>query len=92
MTFKKAMPWGGAIGFFSGIIGVGGGIFLSPILLLKGWATPKTAAPKKYSLYFPFETSSAFFTLNEIKRIAKMNSFEAFANKILSENEICRII
>ena len=26
------------------MIGVGGGIFLSPILLLKGWATPKTAA------------------------------------------------
>ena len=36
--------WGGGIGFFSGLIGVGGGIFLSPILLLKGWADVKTAA------------------------------------------------
>ncbi len=44
LTFKKAIPWGGSIGFFSGIIGVGGGIFLSPILLLKGWASPKAAA------------------------------------------------
>ncbi|MBT04759.1 MAG: hypothetical protein CMA92_03190 [Euryarchaeota archaeon] len=44
LNFKKALPWGGGIGFFSGMIGVGGGIFLSPILLLKGWATPKTAA------------------------------------------------
>ena len=44
LTIKKALPWGGGIGFFSGMIGVGGGIFLSPILLLKGWATPKTAA------------------------------------------------
>ena len=25
--------WGGGIGFFSGLIGVGGGIFLSPIIL-----------------------------------------------------------
>jgi len=44
LNFKKALPWGGGIGFFSGMIGVGGGIFLSPILLLRGWATPKTAA------------------------------------------------
>ena len=28
----------------SGFVGVGGGIFLSPILLLKKWADPKTAA------------------------------------------------
>ena len=44
LTITKALPWGGGIGFFSGMIGVGGGIFLSPILLLKGWATPKAAA------------------------------------------------
>ena len=36
--------WGGGIGFFSGLIGVGGGIFLSPIILLKRWATVKSAA------------------------------------------------
>ena len=39
-----AAPVGGSIGFVSGIIGVGGGIFLSPVLLLKKWATPKGAA------------------------------------------------
>ena len=39
-----AAPVGGSIGFASGIIGVGGGIFLSPVLLLKKWATPKGAA------------------------------------------------
>lgn len=32
------------IGFLSGLIGVGGGIFLSPILLILGWAGPKTTA------------------------------------------------
>jgi len=42
--WKIAAPVGGSIGFASGIIGVGGGIFLSPVLLLKKWATPKGAA------------------------------------------------
>ena len=42
--WKIATPVGGSIGFISGIIGVGGGIFLSPVLLLKQWATPKGAA------------------------------------------------
>ena len=40
----ESYAWGSGIGFFSGIIGVGGGIFLSPILLLKKWANVKTAA------------------------------------------------
>ncbi len=41
---KIAYPIGGGIGFVSGIIGVGGGIFLSPIMLLNQWATPKNIA------------------------------------------------
>lgn len=32
------------IGFFSGIIGIGGGIFLSPLILLLGWTTAKQTA------------------------------------------------
>ena len=43
-SLRYAAPIGGGIGLMSGIIGVGGGIFLSPILLLKKWADPKTAA------------------------------------------------
>ena len=39
-----AIFMGGVIGFLSGLIGVGGGIFLSPILLILGWAGPKTTA------------------------------------------------
>lgn len=42
--WKIAAPVGGTIGLASGIVGVGGGIFLSPVLLLKKWATPKGAA------------------------------------------------
>ena len=41
---KISISSGAGIGFFSGIIGVGGGIFLSPIILLKKWANPKTVA------------------------------------------------
>ncbi|MBL1279866.1 MAG: sulfite exporter TauE/SafE family protein [Fluviicola sp.] len=35
---------GGAIGFFSGLIGIGGGIILSPVILLMHWGKMKEAA------------------------------------------------
>ena len=43
-SMKISALVGGIIGFISGIVGVGGGIFLTPILLFNNWATPKTAA------------------------------------------------
>src|SRR3954468_7731306 len=40
-----AMAVGGALGFLAGLTGVGGGIFLSPVLLILGWAgTKQTSA------------------------------------------------
>lgn len=39
-----ALLSGAMIGFISGITGVGGGIFLSPLVLLMGWAAPKETA------------------------------------------------
>lgn len=36
-----ALPVGGAVGLLSGIVGVGGGIFLSPVMLLMKWADAK---------------------------------------------------
>ena len=42
--FASAMLIGDLIGFFSGLIGIGGGIILSPVLLLLGWATMKQTA------------------------------------------------
>ncbi|MDZ7606713.1 MAG: sulfite exporter TauE/SafE family protein [Cyclobacteriaceae bacterium] len=39
-----ALLLGAVIGLFSGLIGVGGGIFLSPILILLGYATIKNTA------------------------------------------------
>ncbi|HEX9207727.1 MAG TPA: sulfite exporter TauE/SafE family protein [Steroidobacteraceae bacterium] len=39
-----ALGIGGAIGLLSGLTGTGGGIFLSPLLLLAGWAGPRRTA------------------------------------------------
>lgn len=36
--WKRALPTGALLGFFSGAIGIGGGIFLSPLIILSGWA------------------------------------------------------
>ncbi|TVQ56395.1 MAG: sulfite exporter TauE/SafE family protein [Phycisphaerales bacterium] len=41
---RWALPAGAIIGILSGLIGVGGGIFLSPLLILAGWAAPRAAA------------------------------------------------
>ncbi|MFN7015532.1 MAG: TSUP family transporter [Fimbriimonadales bacterium] len=43
-SFAAAMGIGGAIGLISGIVGIGGGIFLSPLLILLRWATPRDTA------------------------------------------------
>lgn len=39
-----ALAAGAAIGLLSGLTGVGGGIFLSPLLVLAGWADVRTAS------------------------------------------------
>lgn len=50
--FAVSLPLGGGVGLLSGIVGVGGGIFLSPILLIFHWAGAKRTA-----------ATSAFFIL-----------------------------
>ena len=54
-----AMLSGAAIGFVSGLTGIGGGIFLSPLLLIMGWAEPRRSAA----------TSSAFILVNSLAGI-----------------------
>jgi len=41
LPIPQALLWGAGIGFVAGITGIGGGIFLSPLLHLKKWAAPK---------------------------------------------------
>lgn len=43
-NFIIALLTGAFLGFFSGLIGIGGGIILSPVLLLLGWANVKETA------------------------------------------------
>jgi uncharacterized protein len=51
---------GSGIGFLSGLIGIGGGIFLTPLLILLHWSNSKTAAG----------ISAAFIFVNSISGLA----------------------
>jgi len=53
---KISLLIGSIIGLICGIVGIGGGILLTPIIIIKGWATPKGAAA----------TSAIFIWLNSI--------------------------
>ncbi|MGY8926669.1 MAG: sulfite exporter TauE/SafE family protein, partial [Flavobacteriales bacterium] len=44
IKWKEGFFVGAGIGFFSGLIGIGGGIILSPVILLMGWGKMKEAA------------------------------------------------
>jgi uncharacterized membrane protein YfcA len=62
-----ALIWGAAIGLLSGLTGVGGGIFLSPLLLMMGWAKTK-------------ETSGVSVTFILVNSIAGLVGHGLFAN------------
>lgn len=53
---QKNATYGGIIGFISGMVGIGGGIFLAPLLHLTNWDTPKKIAA----------TASFFILVNSI--------------------------
>jgi len=55
-SFYKDLTNGGIIGFISGMVGIGGGVFLAPLLHLTNWDTPKKIAA----------TSSFFILVNSI--------------------------
>jgi uncharacterized membrane protein YfcA len=62
---RFASPWGyaaagGALGFFAGLVGIGGGIFLAPLLHLLRWGTPRAIAG----------TSAVFILVNSIAGLA----------------------
>lgn len=53
------LPCGAALGLLSGLVGLGGGIFLSPLLYFLGWGKPKQIAAS--SSFFIFVNSLAGF-------------------------------
>ena len=63
-----ALVIGAFLGFFSGMIGIGGGIILSPVLLLLKWATIKQTAA----------VSALFIFLNSASGIAGLSASKAF--------------
>jgi len=74
VPFIPAMLIGGVLGFVSGMIGIGGGILLSPIILLMRWANLKQAAA----------VSAAFILVNSISGIiGASTSGQVFSPDIL---------
>jgi uncharacterized protein len=59
-----SMAIGGVIGFFSGMVGIGGGIFLSPILFFVNWDRAKKIAA----------TASVFILVNSISGLFSISS------------------
>src|SRR4029078_6810603 len=59
-NFYLSLVIGAAIGFLSGLIGIGGGIILSPVLLLLKWSNMQQTAA--ISALFIFVNSAAGFT------------------------------
>ncbi len=64
---------GSAIGFLSGLIGIGGGIILSPLLLLMGWTNVKETSA----------VSALFIFLNSIAGLIGAGSFHLQINSQL---------
>ncbi|HLG33978.1 MAG TPA: sulfite exporter TauE/SafE family protein [Bacteroidia bacterium] len=60
VQFAWALITGGIIGYLSGIIGIGGGILLSPLLLILGWTSLKETAA----------VSSLFILVNSVSGLS----------------------
>lgn len=68
------LPVGAGIGALSGVVGVGGGIFLSPLILLKDWAGAKRTAA----------VSALFILVNSIAGLTGRLFSDTFAVKELA--------
>ena len=66
-TVKK-ISLGGSVGFLAGISGIGGGIFLSPVLNLLNWANPRTVAA----------LASVFILVNSISGLVGLTAADTF--------------
>jgi uncharacterized membrane protein YfcA len=72
-----ALGVGGGLGMLSGLTGTGGGIFLTPLLILMGWARARAAAA----------VSAPFILLNSasglLGNLSATRTFPAFAGALL---------
>lgn len=74
INYFISLIFGTLIGFFSGLIGIGGGIILTPLILLLKWGNVKTAAGVS-SLFIFFNSISAFLGLIFLEIHPSNNSF-----------------
>lgn len=66
-TLKAGFSAGAGIGFLSGIVGIGGGVFLTPLILLMRWSDAKSAAA----------VSAVFIVVNSISGLAARNAISS---------------
>ena len=74
LSLPAALLAGLGIGLLSGMVGIGGGIFLSPVILFARWGTAKQAAA----------VAAAFIVLNSISGLLGRISSSAFQVDSLS--------
>ena len=74
INYFISLIFGTLIGFFSGLIGIGGGIILTPLILLLKWGNVKTAAGVS-SLFIFFNSISGFLGLIFLEIHPSNNSF-----------------
>lgn len=70
VNFKAAAAVGGTIGFLSGLLGIGGGILLSPLILFFGWASVKETAAVTALFTFVNSVAGLFTQLHRWKDFA----------------------
>jgi hypothetical protein len=91
-TVKRDVPrWlalivGALLGLLAGLTGVGGGIFLSPVLLLAGWADLRTTAATSVAFILANSASGLlgqWHSLGAVRNIAPMWGVAAVAGGLI---------
>lgn len=62
LSWRQRGALGASVGLISGVAGIGGGIFLSPLLNLLGWANPRSVASLA-SIFILFNSASGLIGL-----------------------------
>jgi uncharacterized membrane protein YfcA len=79
MPIIFAVLAGAGIGFISGLIGVGGGIFLSPILIMMNWATTRQTAGISAAFILFNSVSGLLGHVASVKQLPEFIAFFAAA-------------
>jgi len=79
LPVTTALILGAAIGLLSGLTGVGGGIFLSPLLLFMRWADPRQTAGVSAAFIFVNSISGLLGHVSIVRAVPPTISFFALA-------------